>query len=353
MQNLFKTIRVIEFSNVLAGPAVGMFFAELGAKVIKIENKLAGGDITRKWKLPSEKQNTPSAYYSSVNWGKKSLFLDLTSTKDKKKAIALIRSSDILISNYKSGDAKKLGLDYTHIKKLNPRIIYAHISGFGENDKRLAFDLILQAETGYMSMNGTPESGPLKMPVALIDILTAHQLKEAILIALMNRLKTNKGCYVETSLYDSAIASLANQGANWLLAKHIPLRTGSLHPTIAPYGEIMTSKDKVSIVLAIGTNQQFEKLCATLNIPELATNPKFNTNSRRIKNRKKLCSILQKKFRSFTAQKIISKLISNQVPVAEIKNLKKVFSNKLVRKMILTKKQHPVALKTIAFRIKP
>lgn len=351
MQKIFKNLKVIELANVLAGPAVGQFFAELGARVIKIENKLTKGDITRAWKLPSESPNTlTSAYYSSVNWGKKSLLLDLTSAKDHKKVISLIHSADILISNYKAGDAKKLGMDYSTIKKVNQKIIYGHISGFGSTDNRVAFDLILQAETGFLSMSGTKTSGPVKLPVALIDVLAAHQLKEAILIALINRQQTGKGMYVETSLYESAIASLVNQGTNWLLAKHIPQPLGTLHPNIAPYGEIVTGKDNKKIVLAVGTDKQFSKLCGVLKAGYLLSDKRFSSNSRRVKNRIVLLKLLQTEFRNQSTNAILSRLNANRVPVTEIKDLREVFSNHKAKKMVIKKDGRNIGLKTIAFK---
>ncbi|MCX6296683.1 MAG: CoA transferase, partial [Bacteroidetes bacterium] len=215
MNTIFKDLKVIELANVLAGPAVGMFFAELGAQVIKIENKSTNGDVTRSWKIAKEDQKiNSSAYYASVNWNKKSMFLDLKDASDKSKIIELIKEADIVISNYKKGDDIKLGMDFETLKKTNPTLIYAHISGFGEENSRTAFDIVLQAETGFMFMNGTKESGPIKMPVALIDILAAHQLKEGVLVALIKRMQTGNGSKVSVSLYDSAIASLANQATN-------------------------------------------------------------------------------------------------------------------------------------------
>ena len=205
MKSIFKNIQVIELSTVLAGPAVGMFFAELGARVTKIENKLTGGDITRQWKLPTEsKSEKVSAYFASVNYGKKSLFLDFNNEKDKQKLYKLIAEADIVISNYKKGDAEKLGMSYKDIKKIKRDIIYGHISGYGINSKRVAYDIVLQAETGFMSMNGDERSGPLKMPVAVIDMMAAHQMKEAILIAIINRLKTGKGAYIKVSVITQA-----------------------------------------------------------------------------------------------------------------------------------------------------
>jgi crotonobetainyl-CoA:carnitine CoA-transferase CaiB-like acyl-CoA transferase len=185
MQKIFVNLTVIELSSVLAGPSVGVFFAELGARVIKIENPKTGGDVTRTWKLPSEKGPGVSAYYSSVNAGKEILFLDITEKKSLEKFYGLVKKADIIITNYKSGDDKKLNVDFKRLSKINPKLVYACINGFGSDSNRTAYDLILQAETGFMSMNGEKDGAPLKMPVALIDLLAGHHLKEAILIALL------------------------------------------------------------------------------------------------------------------------------------------------------------------------
>ncbi|MBL7882549.1 MAG: CoA transferase, partial [Bacteroidia bacterium] len=332
-------------------PAVGMFFAELGANVIKIENKNTNGDVTRTWKLASEDANTPSsAYFNSVNYNKQHLFIDLTNDTEKSQVLELIKTADILISNYKPGDDVKLGLDYDTIKKINPTIIYAHLSGFGNNSKRTAFDLVLQAETGFMYMNGTKESGPLKMPVALIDVLAAHQLKEAILVALIQKLKTNQGCKIAVSLYDAAVASLANQASNWLNANHNPEAIGSLHPNIAPYGELFNTADDKKIVLAIGNDKQFKKLCELIHLNQLVENPLFSTNTNRVKNRKELFKLLESKISDFTSNDLIQQFIKNDVPAGIIKSVKEVFEQTENEALILTD-ENGKRVKTTAFDI--
>jgi crotonobetainyl-CoA:carnitine CoA-transferase CaiB-like acyl-CoA transferase len=352
-QKIFKDLKIIELANVLAGPAVGMFFSELGASVLKIENKLTNGDVTRTWLLPSEKNNKKnSAYFSSVNYNKKSLFLDLTSSKDKALVYKEIKQADIVIVNYKPGDDSKLGMDYDTIKKINPHIIYAHITGFGKTTKRTAYDLVLQAETGFMYMNGTPQSGSVKMPVALIDVIAAHQCKEAVLIALLNKFKTKKGAYIHVSLHDAAIASLANQASNWLMAKHNPQPMGSLHPNIAPYGEIFTTADKKQITLAIGNNKQFKQLCNVLNCTEIAENKSYSENTSRIKNRKKLFALLQKEIKKHPSKSLLQSLIAKDVPVAVINSIKDVFEKKENQKLVLTDRQNnSKRVKTVAFDI--
>ena len=357
MNTFFKDLKVVELANVLAGPAVGMFFAELGAEVIKIENKSTNGDVTRSWKLPTENTGSDiSAYFSSINWNKKSILCDLNNSDEKQKIYDLIKEADVVISNYKPGDDKKLGMDYETLKKINPKLIYANITGFGDDDPRTAYDLVLQAETGFMFMNGTVESGPIKMPVALIDVLAAHQLKEGILVALIKKLKTGEGSKVSVSLYDSAIASLANQASNWLMAGHNPQPSGSLHPNIAPYGEIFISSDNKMIVLAIGNNKQFEKLCTLLELESAELSTDFLTNTNRVKNRKLLFEILQNKIKNISSEKLMNDFIKNDIPAGEIKSLKDVFENEKARSLILSEK-HPSGdvskrVKTVAFSIK-
>lgn len=336
MNTIFKDLKVIELANVLAGPAVGMFFAELGAEVIKFENKSTNGDVTRSWKLPSENPDSLiSAYYASVNWNKKSVFVDLKNETDKSKVLELVRDADIIISNYKKGDDVKLGMDYENLKKINPKIIYAHLSGFGEDSRRTAFDIVLQAETGFMFMNGTAESGPVKMPVALIDILAAHQLKEGVLVALIKRMQNGEGSKVSVSLFDSAIASLANQATNWLMEKHNPQRIGSLHPNIAPYGEIFLSKDDQLIVLAIGNDKQFNQLCLALKIESLSKNELFFTNINRVKNRTSLFEILKPEIQKFNSEELMMHFIKHDIPAGKIKSIKDVFEDEKAQYLTL------------------
>jgi crotonobetainyl-CoA:carnitine CoA-transferase CaiB-like acyl-CoA transferase len=356
MNTFFKDIKVVELANVLAGPAVGTFFSELGAEVIKVESSLTNGDVTRSWKLPEENKNSPtSAYYASVNYNKKSLFVDLKKAEEKKQVYDLIKSADIVISNYKPGDDLKLGMDYESLKKINPTLILAHLTGFGEHINRTAYDLILQAETGFMYMNGTAQSGALKMPVALIDILAAHQMKEAILMAIIKKMKTGKGSKITVSLFDSAIASLANQASNWLMTGINPQPIGSLHPTIAPYGELFVSKDNKQIVLAIGSNKQFEYLCEILNIPTLVQHPKFETNVERVRNRKELFELLQNAIQHYQSAPLMNELLKKDVPAGIVKSVQEVFESGELESKIVTDygpdKEQNIRVRTVAFRL--
>ena len=325
MDKIFSDLKVIELAGVLAGPSAGLFFAELGATVIKIENPKTGGDVTRSWKLKSEDaSDKTSAYFWSVNAGKEILFLDLSIDKDLKSFYDLIKTADVLITNYKLGDDLKLKVDYNTLKQLNPSLIYASINGFGYNSPRTAYDLILQAESGFMFMNGEKNAAPLKMPVALIDILAGHQLKEAILIALLNKYKTSKGAHITVSLFDTAIASLANQATNWLIARHLPTAQGSLHPNIAPYGEIFTTKDNHQITFAIGSDKQFKHLCEILSL-DLFNDPDFENNQLRVSNRNDLFSKLNSEIQSLVFDELFNSCLKHDVPIGKIRNLKEVF----------------------------
>ncbi|MDZ7716781.1 MAG: CoA transferase [Balneolaceae bacterium] len=356
MPLLFKEMTVLELASVLAGPAVGNFFSELGAKVIKVENKKNGGDVTRQWRQPGETTEGPSAYYASVNWNKESVLLDFTDDADMHKVRQLIRGADIVITNFKKDDDKKFGLTYEDLKVLNPSVIHGEISGFGSESDRLAYDLILQAETGFMSMNGQPESPPTKLPLAMIDLLAAHQLKEGILCALLKQKeKSEQPFNIRVSLYESAISSLINQATNWLMNKNIPQRIGSKHPNIAPYGEIFTTIDKCSITFAIGNNRQFQDLCRILDAEDLAKDLKYESNEARVEHRQELATLLQSKIKKLKADTFVKHCHSQLVPVAEIKNLKQVFEEQKAKDMLIRETiegRDTVRPRTSAFTIK-
>jgi crotonobetainyl-CoA:carnitine CoA-transferase CaiB-like acyl-CoA transferase len=353
----FKDLKIIEFASVLAGPAVGMFFAELGAEVIKIENKPTGGDVTRSWRLPSESKETPySAYFCSVNWQKKHFFLDLNDKNDIQTVLEWVKEADVVISNFKISSAKTMGVDYESLKKINPLLIYAQLTSFGEEDETPAFDIVLQAEAGFLYMTGEPEREPVRMPVALIDLLAAHQLKEAILIALWEKLKFGKGAYITTSLLESAVASLANQATNWLMAGHIPQPMGTKHPNIAPYGDIFYTQDKKPIVMAVGTEKQFLQLCNVLQIKDLATDIRFSKNAERVKNRNALNILLQKAFELYEQDFLLNAFRLHGVPAGKIRTMPEVFEHPKAQQMILEETMSDGKIskrvKTVAFEMR-
>lgn len=331
-----SSLKVIDISTVLAGPSVATFFAELGAQVIKIEHP-THADVTRTWKLPVEsKDDAISAYFSSVNYKKKYVQLDLKQDADYSKFRKLIADADILISNFKRGDDKKLRITDETLYTLNPRLIHGKINGFGADSDRVAYDLILQAETGFMSMNGTADSGPVKMPVALIDVLAAHQLKEGLLLALLNRAESGEGKTVTVSLYDAAICSLTNQASNYLMTGEVAQRIGSLHPNIAPYGEQFVTKDNERITFAIGSDAHFEKLCHFLALDFLIDDARFYSNVERVKNRVALKDILHQKIKELESAEIVETLHQQFVPVGKITSLDTVFENPDAQALIRT-----------------
>lgn len=354
---VFKGFKVVELASVLAGPAVGLFFAELGAEVVKIENKATGGDVTRRWKAPVEKvDKTDSAYYNSVNFGKTSLLLNLKSETDRQKVYDYIAEADIVLVNYRAGAAERLGMDYKHLKTINPKIIYGEITGFGATDSRLAFDVVLQAETGFLFLTGKPNEPPVKMPVALIDLLAAHQLKEGVLIALLERAKTGQGSFVTVSLYDAAIASLANQATNWLVAGYAPQPMGTQHPNIAPYGDLLETKDGKYLVLAVGVEKHFQQLCALLDLDEMAEDQRFSTNAARVKNRKELIVALQTAIGEHDREDILQQLHQTGIPAGAVRDLPDVFAQPLVQKMLVNtnnEQGQPIqCVSSVAFQLK-
>jgi crotonobetainyl-CoA:carnitine CoA-transferase CaiB-like acyl-CoA transferase len=275
-----------------------------------------------------------SAYFTAVNWGKKSLALDITQPEQLALLYEHIKVADIVIASYKPGDAEKLKVDFQTLSKMNERLIYGHITGYGAEVPRVGYDAIIQAESGFMFMNGEKGGRPVKMPVALIDILAGHQLKEAILVALLNRCHTHKGAYLEVSLFDTAVASLANQAANYLVANAVPQRSGSEHPNIVPYGTIFTTKDQFDIVLAVGSDKQFECLCQVLH---LAPDSRFVTNKLRVDHREELNNILRTEIQKHNRDHLLDQLQMLNVPAGAINNLEAVFKLPLAQKLLLEK----------------
>jgi len=329
---MLNDLKILELASVLAGPSVGQFFAELGAEVIKIENPTTGGDVTRGWKTPGEPTDDRSAYFCSCNWGKKSVALDLRSAKDLTVLRKLASTSDIVIASYKPGDAEKLGVSYQQLRPGNRRLIYGQITGYGSDDDRVGYDAVIQAEAGFMALNGEHDGPPTKMPVALIDVLAAHQLKEGLLLALLEREKTKEGGFVEVSLIQTAVASLVNQATNWLVGKKLPTRQGSAHPNIAPYGDSFVTQDSKRILLAVGSDKQFSELMKILDL-ELPT--EFKVNQHRVAHRKELNKLLAEKIMGINSTLLIEKLRGKKIPAGFIQNLKEVFELPQAKEIML------------------
>lgn len=335
----FEGLKIVELANILAGPSVGMFFAELGATVIKVENKATAGDITRGWKLPSEPQERDySAYYCSINWGKRVEMLDLAAAPDRTRLYALVAEADVVLTNFKASSAVRMGVSHAELLACNPRLIIGQLDAFPDSE-RPAFDIVLQAETGFLYMNGAPGEPPVKMPVALIDVLAAHQLKEGILVALWRQARMGaSGQVVRASLYDAAIASLVNQATNWLMAGHVPQPMGAQHPNIAPYGDLFTTQDGWLLVLAVGTERQFVALCEVVGLPELATDARFGENTARVAHRGALVAALQEAFAECSGAQLYGALLAAGVPVGRVKDLEAVFAEESAQRLILTER---------------
>ncbi len=322
---MFTGLKIVELASVLAGPSVGQFFAELGAEVIKIENLLTGGDVTRSWKVQGEKADDRSAYFCSCNWGKKSVALNLNTSRGKEIVQKLSAQSDIVIASYKPGDAESLGVSYQQLVTTNPQLIYGQITGYGPDNDRVGYDAVIQAEAGFMDLNGEKDGPPLKMPIAMIDILAGHQLKEGLLLAMLKKEKTKQGSFVEVSLIQTAIASLANQATNWLMTNQLPMRKGSQHPNIAPYGESFETRDGKRILLAVGNDKQFRNLMMLLGHVEVASAPAYSSNEERVNNRTNLNDILAKLILKENSMVFLPRLHSAKIPAGLIQNVKEVF----------------------------
>ena len=348
----FAHLRVLELASVLAGPQVGQFFAELGAEVLKVE--APAGDVTRTWRTAAEAPDTDvTAYFSSANWGKHSRVVDLTTVEGRAEIHCLITKTDILLASYKPGDAEKLAVDYPTLAALNPRLVYGHITGYGPDTARAGYDAVLQAETGFMHLNAAgPGQPPQKMPVALMDLLTAHQLKEGLLTALYQRERTGRGALVEVSLHDSALASLANQAATFLVTGHDPQPLGSGHPSIVPYGTVYEAADGVRLLLAAGADRQFQQLCAVLGRPAWAQDVRFHTNPARVAHRTELEPLLRERIAEISGAELLAELERRAVPAGAVSTVGEALSQESARGMLLPPQpEFPHAgLRTVAFR---
>ncbi len=349
----FTDLIILELASVLAGPSVGQFFAELGATVIKIENTTTNGDVTRQWKSSSESSDTDiSAYFSCANWGKQSVALNLKDPEALGLVHELVKKSDVVIASYKPGDAEKLKVDYQTLSQLTPKLLYGHITGYGSGSARAGYDAVIQAESGLMFINGQPESEPTKLPVAFVDILAAHQLKEGLLTALYLREKTGVGRLVEVSLLDAALTSLANQGTNYLVAGLNPNRAGSEHPNIVPYGTIFRTSDQKQLILAIGDDRQFGNLCKIIGLPDLADNLLYARNASRVKNRETLNRIIADRISGLPLKPLLAELENKFVPAGEVKDVATALSDPAAEALRLQDPEGSISgMKTVGFTL--
>ncbi|MER8394338.1 CoA transferase [Mesorhizobium sp. M0045] len=326
-----KGIRVIELARILAGPWAGQLLADLGADVIKVESP-DGGDDTRKWGPPfvigHDGENLSAAYYHSCNRGKRSIAIDFSTPEGAETVRRLVATSDVLIENFKVGGLKKYGLDYDSLRKINPRLIYCSITGFGQSGPyapRAGYDFIIQGMAGMMSITGEAGREPQKAGVAISDVFTGLYSVIAIQAALRHAEKTGEGQHIDMALYDTQISTLGNQNLNYLVSGQSPVQMGNAHMNIAPY-EVVPVKNG-HIILAVGNDGQFAKFCAAVGLDELASNPDFATNPARVANRAKLREHMIEALKAFDRDPLLARLEAAGVPASPINNIGQMFAD--------------------------
>ena len=324
-------IRVIELARVLAGPWAGQMLADMGADVIKVENP-DGGDDTRAWGPPfvesRDGENLSAAYYHATNRGKRGITCDFRTPEGQEVVRRLVAGADVLIENFKLGGLAKYGLDYDSLRKVNPRLIYCSITGFGQTGPyahRAGYDFIIQGMAGLMSVTGEAEGQPQKVGVAVTDVFTGVYAATAILAALVQRGRTGQGQQIDMALMDVATAIMANQSLNYLATGTAPRKMGNAHPNLAPYAVFDCADGWV--ILATGNDGQYRKLCALLGLPDLATDPAFLTNADRVAHRVDLTDRLTAATRRFTKADLLAACEAEGVPAGPINDLAEVFAD--------------------------
>lgn len=328
-------LRVLDLSRILAGPWATQMLGDLGADIIKVERPVSGDD-TRGWGPPFADEMTGdattdaaarSAYFCSVNRNKRSLAIDITSPDGAAILRDLIPQCDVLVENFKVGGLAKYGLDYDSLKSINPRLVYCSITGFGQDGPdsgRAGYDFMIQGMGGLMSVTGEPDGMPMKVGVALVDVLTGTNAATAILAAVMHAERTGDGQHIDMSLFDVSVASLANQALNHLVADRVPGRLGNAHPNIVPYQAFATRDGH--IILAVGNDSQFRKFCDVAGLDGLADDPDYATNKARVMNRTALLPHIEATFRQQTTGWWLDKLAAVSVPAGPINPIDKVFA---------------------------
>ena len=326
-----KGIRVIELARILAGPWAGQLLADLGADVIKVESP-EGGDDTRKWGPPfvmsHDGENLSAAYYHSCNRGKRSIAVDFSTPEGAETVRRLVAGADVMIENFKLGGLRKYGLDYESLRKINPRLVYCSITGFGQDGPyapRAGYDFIIQAMAGMMSITGEAGREPQKAGVAISDLFTGLYSVIAIQAALRHAEKTGEGQHIDMALFDSQISALGNQNLNYLVSGKAPVQMGNAHMNIAPY-EVLPVKDG-HIILAVGNDGQFGKFCASVGLDDLPSNPDFATNPARVANRAKLREQIIETLKAFDRDPLLAKLEAASVPASPINTIGQMFAD--------------------------
>ncbi len=316
-------LTVLDVSRVLAGPYCSMILADLGADVIKIERP-PGGDDTRAWGPPflGDPSHGLSAYYLSVNRGKRSVCLDLKSQAGRDLFLAMVRKADVLVENFAPGVADRLGLGTEAIAAANPRIVHGSITAFGEQAGP-AYDLVIQGMSGLMSITGAEDGPPMKVGVAITDVIAGLQAASAILAAVVARQRTGRGDRISVSLLGSAVAALVNVGQSYLVNGTPPGRWENAHPQIVPY-QLFASADGF-LTIAAGNDKLFTNLCQVIGRADLASDERFSTNPRRVTNRAALIAILEPIFAAKCTNEWLDALLAVDVPCGPVSSLPELF----------------------------
>ncbi|MGJ8622777.1 MAG: CaiB/BaiF CoA transferase family protein [Yoonia sp.] len=321
-------LKVIELARVLAGPHAGQTLADLGAEVIKVESPQ--GDDTRQWGPPYIRHNgaETAAYFHCCNRGKKSVIIDFRTAQGQAQVRALVAGADILIENFKVGGLAKYGLDYDSLAKLNPRLIYCSITGFGQTGPyagRAGYDYIIQGMSGLMSVTGDPAGQPQKVGVAVTDIFTGIYACTGILAAVHQRNSTGRGQHIDMALLDVATAVMSNQAMNYLATGNAPRRLGNAHPNIVPY-QVFDCADGY-IIVASGNDGQYRQFCDLLGLPELGSDPDYATNAARLKNRIALDGLLSAKTATWSKADLLAACETHGVPAGPINDMEETFAD--------------------------
>lgn len=354
-------IRVLDLSRVLAGPWATQILGDLGADVIKIE--AANGDDTRQWGPPfiSETQlngvpaRGDSAYYLCTNRNKRSVVVDLATKEGQLLIQALAAQADVVIENFKLGGLKKYGLDEPTLRSINPKLVYCSITGFGQTGpyaERPGYDFVIQAMAGLMSITGTPETGPLRVGVAVSDLATGLYATIAILAALRHAEQTGVGQHLDVSLMDTQVAMLANQSLNYLVSGQAPGLIGNAHPTIVPY-QVFNTQD-LPIVIAVGNDGQFKALCHILKHPEWVSDERFSSNRQRVVYRDTLVPLIMAELQTQPSEHWLTQLLNAQVPAGPVNTLTEVFNDPHVkaRDLVSHIKRNDTLVPTVGFPVK-
>ncbi|WP_233488605.1 CaiB/BaiF CoA-transferase family protein [Rhodovulum sp. 12E13] len=326
-------LKVVELARILAGPWLGQALADLGAEVIKVE--APEGDDTRQWGPPFVERpcldggtERSAAYFHAANRGKHSITADFRTEAGRERVRALVAQADILIENFKVGGLAKYGLDYESLSALNPRLIYCSITGFGQDGpyaSRAGYDFLIQGMSGLMSVTGEPDQPPQKVGVAVTDIVTGLYGAVGVLAAVEQRHRTGRGQHLDLSLLDCAVALMANQAMNVLASGEAPRRLGNAHPNIVPYQAVPAADGW--IILAVGNDGQFARLCEVLGLAGLAADPAYATNPARVAHRATLMPLLEAATRRWPAAELLAALEAATVPAGPINDLAGVFAD--------------------------